>query len=80
MKTYNIKLAEKSFEELLNDVVIRDEIIRITNDSKNTILISEGKWNLIKETLFLLSITGMKDSIMKGIEIPVNECCKELEW
>ena len=80
MKTYNIELAEKRFEELVNNVVIQDEIIRISNDTKNAILISENKWNAIRETLYLLSITGMKESIVKGIEIPLNECIVEVKW
>ncbi|MCD4704610.1 type II toxin-antitoxin system prevent-host-death family antitoxin [bacterium] len=80
MITYKIELAKERFEELLNDVEIQDKIIRISNDTENAILISKCRWNSIKETLFLFSITGMKDSIMKGMEIPVDECSGEVEW
>ncbi|MDO8546547.1 MAG: hypothetical protein Q7R68_04220 [Nitrospirales bacterium] len=33
-----------------------------------------------KETLYLLSIPGMKESIRKGLKTPVQKCAKELKW
>ncbi|MFH1942732.1 MAG: type II toxin-antitoxin system prevent-host-death family antitoxin, partial [bacterium] len=33
-----------------------------------------------QETLFLLSIPGMRESIRDGLETPVEECSKELDW
>jgi hypothetical protein len=33
-----------------------------------------------KETLYLLSIAGMKESIRKGLETPIKKCAKELKW
>jgi hypothetical protein len=32
------------------------------------------------ETLYLLSIPGMKESIRKGLKTPVQKCAKELKW
>jgi len=80
MKTFNIELAVKRFEELIDDTINHDEIIRITNKTGNAILISESKWNSIKETLFLLSIRGMKESIKNGMNTSLYECIDELEW
>jgi len=44
------------------------------------VLISEEDWNAIQETLFLLSVPGMRESIREGMDTPVEECDKELEW
>lgn len=33
-----------------------------------------------KETLFLINIPGMQESIRKGLETPVEECDTVLDW
>ena len=45
-----------------------------------TFLISEDDWRAINETLYLLSIPGMRKSIIKGLKTPIKECDKELKW
>ena len=80
MKTYNIKLAKKRFEELINETINHDKVIKITGSTANAILISESKWNSIKETLFLLSITGMRESIKKGMNTSLDEFNGEVVW
>ena len=34
----------------------------------------------IQETLHLLSIPGMRESIIEGLKTPVEECAEELDW
>ena len=43
-------------------------------------LIAEEDWRAIQETLSLLSIPQMKESIREGMETPVEDCAKELDW
>jgi len=33
-----------------------------------------------KETIYLLSIPGMKQSIEKGLICPIEKCAKKLDW
>ncbi|MDP8201073.1 MAG: hypothetical protein P9M11_02915 [Candidatus Tenebribacter burtonii] len=80
MKTYNIELIEKRFEELIDLTIDHDNILRIKTGKGNAIIISETKWKSIKETLFLLSISGMRELIKKGMNTPLAECSEELEW
>ncbi len=80
MKSYNIKLAKERFEELIDDTLNHDEIIRINSNTANAIIISENKWNSIKETLFLLSILGMRESIKNGMNTSLDECSGEVKW
>jgi PHD/YefM family antitoxin component YafN of YafNO toxin-antitoxin module len=42
--------------------------------------LSEEDWNSINETLFLLSVPGMRESIIEGMETPLDECDKEIDW
>ena len=34
----------------------------------------------IEETLYLLSIPGMKESIQDGLNTPIVDCSQELDW
>ena len=43
-------------------------------------LISEDDWRSIQETLHLLSIPGMRESIVDGMKTPAEECTEELDW
>ena len=46
----------------------------------NAVLLSEEDWAAIQETLYLLSIPGMRESIKKGLATPIEECEKDLDW
>ena len=52
----------------------------ISGKRGNAVLISEEDWNDIQETLYLLSIPGMRKSIIDGMKTPVKECSEELKW
>ena len=80
MKTINAREAEKSLQELLEETATSHEPIQITSDASNGILISEEDWRAIQETLYLLSIPGMRESIREGMATPIEECSKELNW
>lgn len=45
----------------------------------NTMLVSEEDWSSLQETLHLLSIPEMGESIKKGMATPLDECSKDLE-
>ena len=52
----------------------------MTGKRANAVLVSEEDWNAISETLFLVSIPGMRESIKKGLAADLAECSKELDW
>lgn len=54
--------------------------VLITGKTGNAILVSEEDWNAIQETVYLLSIPGMRESIREGLATAVEECDSELEW
>ena len=80
MKTIKAGEAEKTLQELLEEAATSHEPIQITSDASNGILISEEDWRAIQETLYLLSIPGMRESIREGMAAPIEECSKELNW
>ena len=44
------------------------------------IILSLDDWNSIQETLYLTSIPNMRESIIDGLNTPIEECLTELEW
>ncbi|MEO7401453.1 MAG: type II toxin-antitoxin system Phd/YefM family antitoxin [Polaromonas sp.] len=53
----------------------------IIKGKRNTaVLVSAEDWASIQETLFLTSIPGMRESILEGLNTPVDDCKTELDW
>ena len=52
----------------------------ITGPRSNAVLVSEEDWNAMQETVYLLSIPGMRESIRHGMEIPLEECDENPGW
>jgi len=44
--------------------------IQITGKRNNAVIIGEDDWRAIQETLYLLSIPKMRESIRKGLKTP----------
>ena len=49
---------------------------------KNAVLVGQNDWNAIQETMYLNSVPGMPESLLKGKETPLEECISEndVEW
>jgi antitoxin YefM len=54
------------------------EPVRITGENEEAVLIAEEDWRAVQETLYLLSIPGMRESIREGLATPVEACSKGL--
>ena len=54
--------------------------IRIAGKRNSAILVSEEDWASVQETMHLLSVPGMRESIKEGMASPVEECETELDW
>ncbi len=80
MKTISVTKARSALYKLLDEASKTHEPIHITGKRANAILISEDDWRSIEETLYLLSIPNMRESIREGLKTPVDECSKKLEW
>jgi len=80
MTVINITKARSKLYRLIDEVTLSHEPIMISGKRANAILISEDDWRAIQETLHLLSIPRMRESIRKGLETPLEECSEELDW
>ncbi len=80
MTTLSASEARAKLYKLLDEAASSHEPIQITGKRNNAVLVSEEDWRAIQETLYLLSIPGMRDSIRKGMETPVEKCSKDIKW
>ncbi|RQW07756.1 type II toxin-antitoxin system Phd/YefM family antitoxin [candidate division KSB1 bacterium] len=80
MKTVAVTNARANLYQLMDEASSGGEPILITGKRSNAVIISESDWRAIQETLYLLAIPGMRESIREGLETPVSECSEELEW
>lgn len=53
--------------------------VLITGKTGNAVLVSEDEWRSIAETLHLLSIPGMKESIQDGMREDIKECADKID-
>jgi len=80
MTTLTASAARAKLYRLLDEAAASHEPIQITGRRANGILISEEDWHAIQETLYLLSIPGMRRSIRKGMKAPLKGLSKTLRW
>ncbi len=80
MTILNATEARSKLYSLIDEAERTHEPIIITGKRGNAVLLSEGDWTAISETLHLLSVPGMRESIKEGLEQTVSECSKELDW
>lgn len=80
MTTLTASAARSKLYKLLDETATSHEPIQIKGKRVNAVLISEEDWRAINETLYLLSIPGMRESIRRGIKTPIKKCLTKLKW
>jgi antitoxin YefM len=80
MNTMNASEAREKLYRLLDETARDHEPLLITGPRSNAVLVGEEDWNSIQETLYLLSVPGMRESIREGMGTAVEECEKEPGW
>jgi len=80
MTTLNATEARARLYNLIDEAAETHQTIVITEKIHNAILLSEEDWSAINETIYLLSVPGMRESIKEGLEQNLDECSQELDW
>jgi PHD/YefM family antitoxin component YafN of YafNO toxin-antitoxin module len=79
MKTVTSTKFREYIYHLIDEISNSHEPLKITGKRNNAVLVSEEDWNSIQETLYLLNIPGMKESIIDGSNESIDECIGEDE-
>ena len=72
--------ARAKLYRLIDETSMTHEPIVITGKRGNAVLVSENDWRAIQETMYLLNIPGMRESIQDGLATPIEECKEEIDW
>ena len=80
MTTLTASVARASLYKLLDSTAKSHQPIQIMGKRHNAVLLSDEDWRSIQETLYLVSIPGMRESIRKGLKTPVTKLSKKLNW
>lgn len=72
--------ARSNLYRLIDETAESHKPIVIMGKRNKAVLVSEDDWTAIQETLFLLSVPGMRESIREGMDTSVKECDEELNW
>ena len=80
MKALTVTEARTSLYRLLDEVSESREPVQIRGKRSNAVLIAEDDWRALQETVYLLSIPGMRESIREGLATPIEECVEDLDW
>jgi len=78
MKTVPITTARQDIFNIIEQTIVNSEPIQITSKKGDVVVVSLQDWSAIQETLYLLGIPGMRESILEGAKEPIDEC-KSLE-
>jgi prevent-host-death family protein len=80
MTTLTATEARANLYRVIDETAESHVPVRITSKRNNAILLSEKDWDAIQETLYLLSVPGMRESIKDGLETDINDCSEDLDW
>ncbi len=80
MTTLNVTDARAKLYSLIDEIAETHQPIVITGKRNNAVLLSEEDWKAINETMYLLSVPGMRESIREGMVANLDKCSKDLDW
>ncbi|MBQ1782655.1 MAG: type II toxin-antitoxin system Phd/YefM family antitoxin [Gammaproteobacteria bacterium] len=80
MQTMTASDARANLYRLLDETAESHQPVLIAGKRNNAVLVSSEDWQAIQETLYLLSVPGMRESIKEGMAEEVDSCAKELDW
>ena len=80
MPTLTASEARANLYRLIDEAAASHQPVLISGKRNKAVLIAEEDWQAVQETLFLLSVPGMRESIRKGMAEPIEECSEDLEW
>ena len=80
VRELSVDYVGTSLHKLIEQVTVTREPVIISGRESNAVLISEGDCIAINETLDLLSVPGMRESIGEGMRVSIVDCASRLDW
>jgi prevent-host-death family protein len=80
MTTLTVTEARAGLYRLIDQAAESHKPVMISGKRANAVLISEEDWSAIQETLYLMAIPGMRESIKDAMAEPLAKSKKVLKW
>ena len=80
MTSLSASEARANLYRLMDQAAESHQPILLSGKRSNAVLLAEEDWAAIQETLFLLSVPGMRESIKTGMLESTDTCSTELDW
>ena len=81
-RTVNATTARQGFFRLMDEAAESHTPVLVTGRRNNTVLMSEEDYRSIQETLYLVSVPGLREDILAGLEEPTEKMATRhtLKW
>jgi len=80
MATITASQARAGLYRLIDQTAESHKPVVISGKKANAVLVSEEDWSAIQETLHLLAVPGMRESIKEAMAEPLAKSKKSLKW
>jgi antitoxin YefM len=80
MKSFSATDARANLYKLLDQIALEHQPLHIKGKRSSAILISEADWSAMQETLYLLSVPGMRESLLESKKEKLSTCVEKLKW
>ena len=80
MDTISAAQAAHELDALIQSAIDSHEPVRIAGSHGEAVLLGAGDWRAVQETLHLLSASGVRESIVEGMDAPIESCRDGLDW
>ncbi len=80
MKTTTITKARSNLYKIADAVNESHEPYLLTGKNASVVMIGADDWNALNETLYLLNIPGMRESILEGMKADIKTETEKLDW
>ena len=72
--------ARANLYRLIDEANESHRPILIAGKRSSAVLLSAQDWEAIQETLYLLSVPGMRESIKQGMAEPLGKSARQVKW
>lgn len=80
MQSLTASEARANLHRIMDETAVSHEPIMISGKRTSAVLLSAEDWRAIQETLYLLAVPGLRESIKAGRTEPLEQSAKALEW
>jgi antitoxin YefM len=80
MITLTASEARAGLYRLIDQTAETHKPVVISGKRTNAVLVSEEDWSAIQETLYLLAVPGMRESIKESMTEPLAKSKRTLKW